>query len=275
MIRVIVDSSSSIKSSEMLEYKIDYILPVRVTLNEEDYLDGVNLDNDVFYDKLINDKIFPKTSLPPLNDCIDVVEKFSDAGDDVIILSMSSGISGTYNALRLAFEDNPHVHVFDTMSCVGGIRILVYEINKHRDKPVEEILKIIEDLKKRIKIYAIPESLLYLHRGGRLTKSEYLLGSIIGIKPIVGIEDGKVKMVGKGIGIARTMKKISEDVVNEFDSSYPVVAEYTFKDDNLEKLIKKTNDCFTKNIIAHDNLSYAISAHWGPNAFGFVFVKKA
>lgn len=274
MIRVIVDSASSIKTCEMEEYNVDYILPVRVTLNEEDYLDGVNLDNDLFYDKLINDKIFPKTSLPPLNDCMDVVEKFTDAGDDVIILSMSSGISGTFNALRLAFSDNPLVHVFDTMSCVGGIRILVNEINKFRDKPVDEVLEIIESLKKRIKIYAIPETLLYLHRGGRLSKAEYLLGSIIGIKPIIGIEGGKVKMLGKGIGIARTMKKISEDVSSEFDPNYPVVAEYTFKDDNLEKLIKKTDEAFTKNIIAHDNLSYAIAAHWGPNAFGYVFVKK-
>ena len=82
-------------------------------------------------------------------------------------------------------------------------------------------------------------------------------------------------MLGKGIGLVRTMKKISEDVMKDYDSAYPVVAEYTFKNDNLIKLINRTDESFTKNIIAEDNLSYALAAHWGPNAFGFVYIKKA
>jgi len=276
MIRLIVDSGSSIKPEEKEEYRIDHIIPIRVMLENDDYLDGVNLDNDVFYDRIINDKIMPKTSLPALVDVEDVVTKYTDEGDDVIILSMASGISGTYNALRLTFEDNPKVFVVDTISAVGGIRILVNEVNKYRDtKSADEIVDIINKLKERIVIYAIPETLLYLHRGGRLSKVEYLLGSVIGIKPIIGIAENKVKMLGKGIGLVRTMKKISEDVMKDFDKDYPVVAEYTYKDDNLLKLIKKTDLDFTNNIIAHDNLSYAIAAHWGPNAFGFVYIKKA
>lgn len=276
MIRLIVDSGSSIKPEEKEKYGVDYIIPMRVMLGDDDYLDGVNLDNDVFYDRIINDKVFPKTSLPPLVDVEDVVEEYTKQGDDVIILAMASGISGTYNALRLTFEDNAKVHVIDTISAVGGVRILVNEINKYRDsKSVEELCQMVEELKKRIVIYAIPETLLYLHRGGRLSKVEYILGSVIGIKPIIGIADNKVKMLGKGIGLVRTMKKISEDVMKDYDSAYPVVAEYTFKNDNLIKLINRTDESFTKNIIAKDNLSYAIAAHWGPNAFGFVYIKKA
>lgn len=276
MIRLIVDSGSSIKPEEKEKYGVDYIIPIRVMLGDDDYLDGVNLDNDVFYDRIINDKVFPKTSLPPLVDVEDVVEEYTKQGDDVIILAMASGISGTYNALRLTFEDNAKVHVIDTISAVGGVRILVNEINKYRDsKSVEELCQMVEELKKRIVIYAIPETLLYLHRGGRLSKVEYILGSVIGIKPIIGIADNKVKMLGKGIGLVRTMKKISEDVMKDYDSAYPVVAEYTFKNDNLIKLINRTDESFTKNIIAEDNLSYAIAAHWGPNAFGFVYIKKA
>ncbi|MCR5705631.1 MAG: DegV family protein [Acholeplasmatales bacterium] len=276
MIRLIVDSGASIKPEEKEEYKIDHIIPIRVMLGDDDYLDGVNLDNDVFYDRIINDKIMPKTSLPPLVDVEDVVTEYTNAGDDVIIITMASGISGTYNALRLTFEDNPKVHVVDSITAVGGIRILVNEVNKVRDTmSVEDIVKMLNELKERVVIYAIPETLTYLHRGGRLSKVEYLLGSVIGIKPIIGIAENKVRMLGKGIGLVRTMKKISEDVMKDFDPAYPVVAEYTYRDDNLEKLIKKTDESFTNNIIAHDNLSYAIAAHWGPNAFGFVYIKKA
>ncbi len=276
MLRIIVDSGSSIRPENMEKYGVDYIVPIRVMLGEEDYLDGVNIDNDVFYDKIINEKIFPKTSLPALADLDSKVEEYTQNGDDVFIITIASGISGTYNALRLAYEDNPKVHVLDSISAVGGIIILVNEINKNKDKmSIEELINMFEDLKKRIVIYAIPETLTYLYRGGRLSKTEYLLGSIIGIKPIIGIANNKVCMLGKSIGLNRTMKKISEDVMKDFDSNYPVVAEYTFKDDNLDKLIRKTDESFTNNIICKDNLSYAIAAHWGPNAFGFVYIKKS
>ncbi len=276
MIRLIVDSASSIKDFEKDEYGVDYIMPVRILLGEEDYLDGVNIDNDLFYKKLIDEKLFPKTALPPLTDVSDVVEEYTKNGDEVIILSMASGISGTYNALRLTFEDNPKVHVVDTESAVGGIRILAWAINKNKDKmSAEELVNMVENLKKRIVIYAIPETLTYLHKGGRLSKVEYLIGSVIGIKPIVGIENNKVTSLGKGIGLVRTMKKISEDVMVNYDEEYPVVAEYTYNDVNLDKLINKTDEKFTKNIIAKDNLSFSIAAHWGPNAFGFVYIKKA
>lgn len=276
MIRLIVDSASSIKNFEKDEYGVDYIIPIRILLGEEDYLDGVNIDNELFYKKLIDEKIFPKTSLPSLTDVADVVENYTNNGDEVIILSMASGISGTYNALRLTFEDNNKVHVVDTESAVGGIRILAWAINKYKnEKNVDELLALVEDLKHKIVIYAIPETLNYLHKGGRLSKVEYLIGSVIGIKPIVGIENNKVKALGKGIGLVRTMKKISDDVMLNYDDSYPVVAEYTYNDVNLDKLVAKTNEKFTKNIIAKDNLSFSIAAHWGPNAFGFVYIKKA
>ena len=113
MIKVFVDSGSSIKQYEKEKYDVE-ILPLKILLNGREYLDGVDLSMDVFYDELINNKQFPKTSLPSLEIVEREVLKSVDKGDDVIILTISSGISGTFNALSMLFEDQPKVKVIDS-----------------------------------------------------------------------------------------------------------------------------------------------------------------
>ena len=113
MIKVFVDSGSSIKLHEKEKYDVE-ILPLKILLNGKEYLDGVDLSMDVFYDELINNKQFPKTSLPSLEIVEREVLKSVDNGDDVIILTISSGISGTFNALSMLFEDQPKVKVVDS-----------------------------------------------------------------------------------------------------------------------------------------------------------------
>lgn len=273
MIRVIVDAGSSIKPEEKEKYNVD-IIPIRVMLDNEDFLDGVDLDFDYFYRRLIEDKVWPKTSLPNLADVEELVTKYTDQGDEVIILTISSGISGTYNAIKMLLEDNKLVHVVDTKVAVGGVRILVDEINKHKDEGVEACLKYVEALIPRIKTCAIPETLNYLRKGGRLSYAEWLLGSVVGIKPLIGIENGKVKMLGKKIGIIRAMKHLATEISETADTSYSVVASYSYNDSNLQKLISMVSDDVKKAISINDNLDPAIACHWGPNAFGFVYVGK-
>ncbi len=274
MIRVIVDSGSSIKSEEKEKYNVD-IIPIRILLDEEEFLDGENLDINYFYECLIDKKIWPKTSLPNLQTIEDKVEEYTNAGDDVIIITISSKISGTYNAIRMLFEDNPKVHIVDSKIAVGGIRILVEEINKHRDEPVEDIIKRLEGIIPNIVVAAIPETLNYLRKGGRLSRAEWLLGSVVGIKPIIGFDgEGSIKVTGKKIGIIRSMKAIAEIVNETCDTNYSIIGSYTYNDENLNKLIKMLNEDKAKAITARDNLDPAIACHWGPNAFGFVFVKK-
>ena len=124
MIRVFVDSGSSIKQDEKKHYNID-IIPLKILLGDKEYRDGIDLSMDYFYSQLIDNGLFPKTSLPSMDETEKQIMKYVDQGDDVIILPISSGISGTYNTFRLMFEDQPKVRVVDTKTAVGGVRILV------------------------------------------------------------------------------------------------------------------------------------------------------
>ena len=113
MLRILVDSGSSIKQEEKEQYGVE-ILPLHITLGNQEYSDGIDLSMDVFYKALIDEKLFPTTSLPSLGDAEELVNGYTQQGDDVIVLTISSGISGTYNTLEMLFADNPKVRVIDS-----------------------------------------------------------------------------------------------------------------------------------------------------------------
>ena len=272
MLRLLVDSGSSIKQEE-LEYYNAELVPLKILMGETEYADGVNLPMDEFYRQLIDEKIFPKTSLPNLGELEERVSKYTTEGDEVIILTISSEISGSFNAIKNLFAENKKVKVIDSKMAVGGMRLIVDEINRNRELSLDEIEEKVNSLIPRIKIMAIPETLEYLFRGGRLSKKDWILGSILKIKPIIGFIDGKVKVLTKKIGLKMGMSYIA-GALKEFecDENYEIIASYTYDKSNLEKLIEMTDEKYHKQIRVYDNLDPAIACHWGPNAFGYAFV---
>ena len=123
MIRIIVDSGSSIKQSEKDMYNVD-IIPLKIIFDGKEYLDGIDLSNEEFYDFLMNQNKFPKTSLPCFEDIEKLVNGYIEQGDQVLIITISSKISGTYNALKLFFENQKDVYVYDSLNAVGAISFL-------------------------------------------------------------------------------------------------------------------------------------------------------
>lgn len=274
MIRLYVDSGSSIKQEEKEKYQVE-IMPLKILFDDKEYLDGIDLTFDNFYHMLIDDKKFPKTSLPNANLFEDEINKYTAQGDDVIIITISSGISGTYNFLKLTFEDNPKVHVIDSLSAVGGVRILVNEVNKYRNENINFVLQKINELIPRIHIIAIPEVLTYLERGGRLSKAGLIVGSLLQLKPIITFVDGKVTVLSKKRGLKNAIKELVDLLEQlECDSNYAIVPSYTYSTKNLDEVISMLDDKYKNSLESFDNLDPAIAAHWGPNAFGLIFVGK-
>lgn len=276
MLRVFVDSGSSIKQDEKEKYGVE-IFPLQVLLGENEYKDGVDLSMEVFYHALIEEKIFSKTSLPALGEIERRVNACTEQGDDVIIITISSGISGTYNTLKMFFADNSKVKVIDSKSAVGGVRILVDEINRHRNETPHELEKRVMDLIPRLRVCAIPETLDYLQRGGRLSKAAWAFGSILQLKPLITLDssDGGVKVIGKARGLKRAMESLAGYLeACDCDENYPIVPSYTYNCHNLDVLIGMTDTKYRNQMTEYDNLDPAVACHWGPNAFGYIFVAK-
>ena len=273
MLRIVVDSGSSIKQDEREKYGVD-ILPLRVQMGEDTFLDGVNLSVDEFYDRLINLKEFPKTSLPSLEETQKLVEAYTEQGDEVLIITISSGISGTFQTMRMLFDDNDKVTVFDSQMAVGGVRFLVEEARKYEQEGMEVIVEKLNALVPRIVTAAIPETLDYLLAGGRLSKLSWMLGTMLSIKPVIGFVDSKVTVLEKKRGLKQAMKTIVEMAVNDkCDPEYGIIASYTFNKDNVDQVIQMSPTEVQAMVKAYDNLIPSIACHWGPNAFGYIYVK--
>ena len=275
MIRVFTDSGSSIKPNECEAMGVT-VVPLRFFINGKEYRDGEDLTTAEFYRMLIEEKAFPQTSLPSLAETEEKVREYTDRGDHVVFLTISSGLSGTYSAIKGLFEGDPLVHVIDTRSAVGGIRILAETVNKYKDRPIDEVLEIINGLIPRIKVVAVPETLEYLHRGGRLSKSEWRIGEVLGIKPLLGFEDGKVKVFGKIRGVKRAAKALA-DMLDEWgcDTDYHIIPSYTYNKKNMDLMLECTDKKYLSSMGDPDDLDHAIACHWGPGAFGYIFVGKA
>lgn len=271
MIKIFVDSGSSIRQTETQKFNVE-ILPLKILMGDQEYSDGVDLSMENFYDMLIKGGVSPKTSLPNLEEAQERVNKCVNEGNEVIIITISSGISGTYNALKMLFNDNPKVRVIDSLNAVGGMQILVKEANKYLDKSLDFIEEKLSSLAKRITTLAVPETLDYLRKGGRLSATGYAAGKLLHIKPII-LLNNKVSVVSKTIGIKSAMKYLLR-ALDECDLNYPIVPSYTYNDENLQELISKTPIEYVNVMIEKDNITPAIAAHWGPNAFGYVFIKK-
>ena len=271
MIKIFVDSGSSIKKEERNFYDVE-VLPLKILIDDKEYLDGENLSLDVFYKALMEDNLFPKTSLPSLADAERRVSKYVEEGFDVLILTISSGISGTYNALKSLFYGNQKVCVIDSKTAVGGMKILVREANKYRNETLGFMEEKINELIPRIKVLAVPETLDYLHKGGRLSKAGYAVGSILRIKPVIELKH-TVKVPNKSLGLKSAMRFILT-ALEKCDRNYPIVPSYTYSTENLDEMIKKTKEEYKNIMIEKDNLDPAVAAHWGPNAFGYIFVEK-
>lgn len=276
MIKIFVDSGSSIKSHELQKYGVGF-LPLKVYLKGVEYDDGINLPYDDFYKALIEEKLFPKTSLPSMADAEQKVLEYTNAGYDVLIITISSGLSGTYNAMRQFFAGNEKVRVIDSKTAVGGVRILVEEMNKHLDDTLDEAEARLNAIIPKIRVVAIPETLEYLHRGGRLSRAAWIFGSILQLKPLLqlGGADGKVLVIGKERGKVRAMKALAA-YLNEMrcDENYPIIPSYTYSSRNLDELLSFTDEKFKAQMAERDDLDPAIACHWGPGAFGYIFVAK-
>ncbi|MBQ3199451.1 MAG: DegV family protein [Firmicutes bacterium] len=273
MRRIIVDSGSSIKQEEKEQYGVD-ILPIQLLMGNESFLDGVNLSTEEFYHRLKNRGQFPKTSLPSLEDTQRLVDLYTEKGDEVLIITISSGISGTYQALKMLFAEYKNVEVFDSELAVGGVRFLVDEAKRNEHETMDVVIEKLTALRQRIVIAAIPETLDYLLAGGRLSKSSWMVGKLLSIVPVITFIDGKVEVLSKKRGIKQGKRALIELVrLEQADKSYGIIAAYTYNRENVADVVRMLPDEYGEAVSVYDDLSSSIACHWGANAFGLIYVR--
>ena len=278
MIKILIDSSADLTPQEISQKKV-IMIPLQVAIQDKTYLDGINLDHDTFYNILTSSSEFPKTSQPSPQAFLEAFEEVKANNDELICILLSSALSGTYQSAKLAKDmvDYDKIYLIDSLSAVSAIRILCDKALEMINNNIDTItiVETLNNLKGRIKIFAALNTLDYLSKGGRISKTVATIGDLTNIKPIITVsEEGKVEIAGKRLGINKSISFIKEKIDSyTVDGAYPIYSLYTYGQDNLNKLEKKLTENNYK-ITSKLQVGPTIGSHLGPEAYGICFVAK-
>ena len=279
--KIIIDSASDISSKEAKELGI-LMIPVEVNFEGKDYLDGENLSCSEFFEKLETCSSLPKTSQISPARYSDYFEKIVNDGDDAVVICLSSKLSGTYNSAKLAAENyNEKIQVVDSLNACIGERVLCFyaiELLKNGCN-AKDIAIELEKVKGKVKVYAVLNTLKYLKKGGRISPLVAFAGELMGIKPVVGVIDGEVKLVSKAMGFKKGNKALVDfySKTNGIDYTKPYVLGFSGNDqayvndfaNEYEKTLLGNNKSFDKYYIG-----CTIGTHIGPGAIAIAYIEK-
>ncbi len=278
MIRIIVDSSADFQAEELQAQSIE-LVPITVTIGERSYLDGIDLKRDSFYEMLTESGEFPKTSQPSPQAYLDLFLDAREKGDAVICITVSSALSGTCQSAMLArtMADYDNIYIVDSLGATHIIRIMADYACTLRAEGLNApaIAAALESFRPRIKVAAVVDTLEYLQRGGRLSKTAAAIGELAGLKPIITItEEGIVGVIGKSIGKNKAALNMLKYIQGyEIDTRFPVYTLYTYGTDNCARFEERLSE---KGIRLTNRLQIgpSIGAHVGPEAFGVIWVAQ-
>jgi len=281
MIQIITDSASDITIAEANELGI-HIVPINIEFPDGTCPQETLEDFELFYTRLTDCDELPTTSQPSPDVYLKIFEEAKSNNDDVLVLTLSSGLSGILSAVNIAKElcDYERIFVLDSHQAIGGQRILTEQAIKLRNLgyDVEAIIPELEQLRDRITVNGMIDTLTYLRKGGRIPPSLAAVGNTLRIKPIIILEEKVIKMMGKAMGREAGKKLVYKRFEAHLpDENYPFYFLYTsnrelgiqFMDETIElyPFLEKLNPRLVP-------VNGVIGTHIGTNGVGFAYVMK-
>lgn len=276
MIKLVIDSTSEIGVEEAKDLGLT-LIPMKVIFDDEEYLVGVNLTTQEFYDKLGVSRNLPKTTQINITEYIDAARPILDGGDQVFAMCLSSELSGSFNNLKMAWAElgSDDFEIFDTLSVTFAYKALVLEAMKLIKSGVTlgELKSEMERLKTKLRLFAIIDNVKYLIKGGRLSQGKGLMATALNIKPIVTIANGKVEVIGKAVGFNMALKTFCK-LIKNVDLSRTMFSGHAADEGRAEKMIE-----YIKNEIGFEfrnlcEIGAVIGTHAGPGTVGVVYFEK-
>ncbi|MDQ7793715.1 MAG: DegV family protein [bacterium] len=210
---IIADSTCDLPGSLIKELGVR-IVPLTVHFGDEQFRDHYDLTSQGFIDKLVTSKHHPRTSQPSPNDFAEVYRELSGQYESLVVLTISSKLSGTYQSAVMALElaGNPDVEIVDTRSASLGVGAVVVAAARAAaaGKNKQEVVAAARRVADNLRVFFVVDTLEYLERNGRIGKAQFLLGTLLKIKPILTLEDGVVASLEKVRGKAKVIPRLVE-----------------------------------------------------------------
>ncbi len=280
MIRILTDSASDILPAEAEQLGVT-VIPLNVTLEDGTVLrDGVDMTPSAYYEILAGCRKLPTTSQPSPELFENFFLEATAAGDEVIGIFLSHALSGTYQCAKLAadmanvdnvlFVDSGHVCLSEALLVRLAVQL------RDSGKTAGQIAAILEHAKEHLHLVAAIDDLKYLRKGGRLPAAVAVAGGMLGIKPLITIQDGKVAMAGKARGLpgayVALFKKVEE--MGGINPAFPALAGYTVSPREVTPIQTYLRDNLQQEDLLVRQIGCVIGTHAGPGAFGIAFFDK-
>lgn len=275
-VRIVVDSTADI--SDAVRAKLS-VVPLTVHFGDREYIDGITINHKQFYEMLVESDVLPTTSQPSPEAFAQVFRSAVEAGDQVVALTVSSKLSGTCQSAMIAAADFPgQVWVVDTQTVAIGSGILAELALRMKEQGLsaQEIVNKLETEREKVHVIALLDTLEYLKKGGRISKTVAFTGGLLSIKPVVTIRDGEISILGKARGSKQGNNLLATEIqkCGGVDFSKPLMLGYTgLSDALLEKYVLDSGslwdghgDCMQSTAIGS-----VIGTHAGPGAIAVAF----
>ena len=278
-VKIFVDSATDLVDS--VAEKVT-VLPMTVRFGDTEYIDGVTITNKEFYEKLIESDELPTTSQIMPHAFAEAYKEALDEGYDVVVITVSSKLSGTYQSACIAKEEvGGNVYVVDSLTAAIGEGVLTeYAVAlMEAGKTAKEIAQALEEKREKILVVAMLNTLEYLKKGGRISKTVAFAGELLSIKPVVCIDDGAVSMLGKARGSRQANNLLVKEIeqAGGVDFAMPVLLGYTGLDDTLLKKYVEDSAALWQESREQLNsviIGSIIGTHAGPGAVAVAFFRK-
>lgn len=275
-VKIVIDSTINVAGHLLEKFTV---VPLTVKFGDEEFIDGVTISNSEFYEKLIGSDISPTTSQATPDKFEQVFKEAVDQGFDVVAITISSTLSGTCQSANIAADEYiGKVFVVDSYAVTigGGILAELALTLAEQGKSAKEIAETLETEKSNIRLVALFDTLEYLKRGGRISKATAFAGGILNIKPLIGVEDGQITVLGKARGAKQGNQLIIEEIkkYGDIDFSKPVLLGYTGSDRTLLENFVNENGSLWETTPNITDIGCVVGTHAGPGAFAISYFKK-
>jgi len=218
MVKIVTDTTACLSPEYALAHDIP-IVPQVINFGNDSFYEGVDIDIDTFMARLKSSSTLPQTAAPPPQLFTDIFKKLAPLGEPIICIHPSSEISGTVRSATLAAREfsEADIRVLDTHLIAGPLNTIVHHAAEAaiNGDNADAIVALVNNLSQRCRLYFLVDTLDYLARGGRIGGATALLGSVLRIKPILSLEDGRVNSYEKERTHKRALARLKEIVLSQ------------------------------------------------------------
>lgn len=278
MIQIVTDSASDITLKQAEEMNI-HIVPLTILFEDGVCPQETEEDFQLFYERLKKEEGLPKTSQPTPNKYLEIFEIAKTAGDDVLVITLSGGLSGTVQSARLAKDlaEYDRIEIIDSKQAILTERMLVeYAVMlREQGKTLEQIADLVTSKRDNVIVCGMLDTLTYLKKGGRVPASMALLGNLLRIKPVIILRNSILEQLGKARGRKEGCKMLCAQMEGiEIDPDFPVYFGYTLDPEPTLQFQKEMEEKFGLQNTKLYPVGGVIGTHVGPNCIALAFCKK-